>query len=400
VTSHPHSGGGPRFGRLPRSAAPRSGEPGRRPAIPADTVAESLAWDLWNFRALFPGAGAAELLAVKREQDAILAREREALARLWSGDQDLLSPGHTFLEARPALAGGITVSLHTGPYQLLAEPWLAAGHDPLVLLNQRALPRFRGAVEPLSKRLRHPGTLGWAAVGEPGFMRAVVTAVRGGRPVLAYLDGNSGDDGAAGTRERGLRYALPGREILVRTGLARLACRLGCPLHRVALRWDEGRVAWDDAPSLAVGPGDDPDAVTRALFDWAFAVIGLRPAQWQYWAMLRESSACFTAARLEQPPLPPALRGDSRQAFAACCTYAPNTARLVLEHRVEVWGGEVLADLTTDRFFPAAGLSDGDLEILRCGQPTLHELREHHGDAWLRFHGLRLCLLGAARLGV
>jgi hypothetical protein len=98
--------------------------------------------------------------------------------------------------------------------------------------------------------------------------------------------------------------------------------------------------------------------------------------------------------------LPPALRGDSRQAFTACCDHAPRTARLVLEHRIEVWAGEVLADLTTDRFYPAAGLSDDDLEILRGGRPTLQELREHHGEAWLRFHGLRLCLLGAARLGV
>lgn len=400
MTSHPHKGGGPRSGRLPRSAAPRSGEPGRRPALPTARAAESLTWDLWNFRALFPDAGAAELLAVKRDQDAILAREREALARLWSGDQDLLSPGRAFLAARPEMACGITVSLHTGPYQLLAEPWLAAGLDPLILLNQRALPRFRDAVVPLSRRLGHQGCVSWAAVGAPGFMRTVVTAVRDGRPVLAYLDGNSGDDGSAGTRERGLPYALPGREILVRTGLARLACRLGCPLHRTALRWDDGRVVWDGAASLTVGSGDDPDAVARTLFDWAFAVIGMRPAQWQYWAMLRDSSACFTAARLEQPPLPPALRGDSRQAFTACCDYAPRTARLVLEHRVEIWAGEVLADLTTDRFYPAAGLSDDDLEILRGGQPTLHELREHHGEAWLRFHGLRLCLLGAARLGV
>lgn len=388
------------FGRPPRPAAPWSRGPGRRPAAPDEPVpAGSLAWELWNFRALFPGAGAEALLAVKRGQDAILAREREALARLWSGDQDLLSPGRNFLDARPGLAGGLVVSLHTGPYQLLAEPWLHAGHDPLILLNARALPRFRDVVVPLSRHLGHRGSVRWAAVGEPGFMRAVVAAARAGRPVLAYLDGNTGNDGAVGTRETGLRYELPGRDIHVRTGLARLACRLHCPLHRVALRWDEGRVVWTDAPTLQPGPTADPAAVTRALFDWAFGVIREHPEQWQFWTMLRDSSACFRAARLDEPALPPGLRADSRHAFEVCCAHAPLSARLVLEHDVAVWGDDVLADLTSERFYPSAGLRDADLDLLRGRRPTLQEVRDHHGDAWLRFHGLRLCLLGAARLG-
>jgi hypothetical protein len=144
-----------RSGRPPRPAAPGSGGPGRRPAAPAGKAAHAAAWDLWNFRALFPDAGPAELAAVKREQAAILAREREALARLWSGDTDLLSPGRTYLAARPGLVTGITVSLHTGPYQLLAEPWLAAGLQPLILLNGSALPRFREAAFTLQRNLRH-----------------------------------------------------------------------------------------------------------------------------------------------------------------------------------------------------------------------------------------------------
>lgn len=384
-------------GRLPRPAAPWSRGPGRRPIIlPAGGC---LAWELWNFRTLFPEAGGDELLAVKREQDAILAREREALARLWSGDQVLLSPGRDYLAARPEMATGITVSLHTGPYQLLAEPWLDAGLEPLILLNQQALPRFREAVEPLSRRLGHARRVGWAAVGEPGFMRTVLAAARDGRPVLAYLDGNSGQDGAAGTRDRGLRYDLPGRSILVRTGLARLACRLGCQLHRVALRWEGGRVVWDGAPSLVTDPRANPEEVTRELFDWAFGVIHARPAQWQYWAMLRDSSACFTTARLEESGPRSVLRDETRSAFLACCDHAADTVRLVLDHEIEVWSDEVLADLTIDRFYPAAGMAEEDLTILRIGQPTLGELREHHGDSWLRFHGLRLCLLGMARLG-
>lgn len=336
---------------------------------------------------------------MRSEQVRILAREREALARLWSGDQDLLSPGRTYLAERPDLARGITVSLHTGPYQLLPEPWLHAGLSPLVMLNASALPRFRETVLPLQRQLGHREPVRWIAVGEPGFMRAVVGAVRAGRPLLAYLDGNSGDDGPAGTRERGLRYALPGREILVRTGLARLACRLGCPLHRVALRWDAGAVVWDGAESLQPGPVDDPDQVARRLFDWAFDVIRDRPAQWQYWTMLRDSSACFCGTRCDDPDPSPKGRAEAQREFAECCARRDLHVRLVLESEVEVWDGDVLADLTRDRFYPAAGLADADLDVLRTRRPTLQELREHHGEAWLRFHGLRLVLLGLARLG-
>lgn len=385
-------------GRPPRPAAPGSGGPGRRPEAAPGRPARSAGWELWNFRALFPGATAQDLEAVRLRQQRILAREREALARLWSGDKDLLSPGRAYLAARPQLAAGIIVSLHTGPYQLLPEPWLQAGLSPLVLLNAEALPLFRDAAATLQRQLRHREPASWAAVGEPGFMRAVVAAVRERRPVLAYLDGNSGGDGPAGTREHGLRYRLPGRDILVRTGLARLACRLGCALHPVALRWDDGEAAWSGAPSLEAGAGGDPLALTRSLFDWAFDVIRSDPAQWQYWTMLRDSSACFGAARLHDPALPGALRAELCRVFAACRDNAGRDARLVLEREVAVWDGDVLADLTGDRFYPAAGLADADLDLLRAGRTGLRELCAHHGQAWVDFHGLRLVLLGLARL--
>ncbi len=72
---------------------------------------------------------------------------------------------------------------------------------------------------------------------------------------------------------------------------------------------------------------------------------------------------------------------------------------MILESAVEVWPGDVLADLTQDRFFPAQGLTEADLDTLRQGHPTLDSLTETHGLEWVRFHGLRLCLLGLARLG-
>ena len=351
-------------------------------------------------RAIWPDAGREDLLDLKARQDALLAREREALAGLWSGDRVILAPGHRFLAANPDLGTGVTVSLHQGPYQLLAEPYLAAGMSPLIVLDGPALASFRPHAEALATRLGHRGSIQWASLADPGFVRRMVWAVRLGHPVLVYLDGNSGSGGMAGTRDRGMDYRLPGRTIRVRTGLARLVCRLGCPVQRVALAWDQGgSPVWEREPTRCWGNGDDPQAVTAELYDWCFSQVMRRPHQWHYWAMLRQSSACFRTPSLDPRGVPAGLREDFRRAFTTCLERSPETVRLILENEVEVWPGEVLADLSEDRFYPAAGLRDSDLEPLRDGQPTLNQLVRHHGPSWVAFHGLRLCLLGMARLG-
>jgi len=359
-----------------------------------------LAFELWNLRAVLPDAQEEDLLRIKRRQDADLAREREALAGLWSGTGAILAPGHDFFAARPELATGITVSLHLGPYQLLSEPWLHAGLDPVIVLNEQARRSFQPQAENLVRRLGHKGRIEWASLAERGFVRRMVGAVNDGRPVIVYLDGNTGADGDAATRDRGMRYKLPGRSIRVRTGLGRLACRLGCPVHRVALAWDDdGTLLWEGDRSLAWTRKDDPQTVTRFLYDWCFTHIMRRPHQWRYWAMLRSASACFRSAVVDPAGVPTGLREDFQRAFMTCLERSPDTVRLVLDSDVEVWAGDILADLSRDRFYPASGLQDADLDPLRAGEPTLAELADHHGRTWVSFHGLRLCLLGMARLG-
>jgi len=96
--------------------------------------------------------------------------------------------------------------------------------------------------------------------------------------------------------------------------------------------------------------------------------------------------------------VPRELQRDFSRAFEICLDRARDTVRLGLDRAVEVWPGGVLVDLTERRFHDAAGLSDADLQPLREGRPTLAELVDHHGEAWVRCHGLRLCLLGMARL--
>lgn len=383
-----------------RSSGPHRRNPHLDSAVPGGFRLNDATWELWNIRALWPEADLEFLADIKRRQDAILAREREALAGLWAGERACLAPGHSFVAAHPELASGITLSLHIGPYQLLAEPYLAAGLDPVILLNSNALPSFREPVARFLKRLGHRRQVSWIAVGEKSFVRELLQAVREERPVLVYLDGNSGQNGMEETRQRGMAYDLPGREIRVRTGLARLLCRLGCPVHPVVVHWDaDHQLVWRKGCTRSWRRDDDPAAVTRGLFDWAFAEIMKRPEQWHYWAMLRESSTCFGRGVLEQARVPAALQDDFGRSFRICLDRAASTVRLVLEHQAAVWPGEVLADLTDDRFYPAAGLRDADLEVLRQQSPTLARLCQLHGRAWVEFHALRLCLLGLARLG-
>jgi hypothetical protein len=382
--------------RPPRPGSPRGSGPGRR----RTTAAATDRWELWNLRAFWPEAAAGDLAEFRRRRATILAREREALAGLWSGDEAILAPGHRFLAAAPDLTTGLVVSLHQGPYQLLLEVFLAAGVSPLVLASPEARDHNGGRADRLAARLGYTARIRWIDATRRADLRRFLAGVRAAdQPVIAYLDGNLGRDGYAGTRDRGLPYRLPGRAIKVRTGLARIAVRLACPIHPVAVRWDpRGMPAWTRSPSLQPGPSSSVNDLTRSLYDWCFSEVMTRPAQWRLWPMLKESSACFAAAGTSAAA-DLAACADEIRIFRRCLERAAGIVRLSLVRETEVWPGGVLVDLDEDRFFPAAGLGDADLEILRAGCPTLAELRAHHGEAWVAFHGLRLFLLGIARLG-
>ena len=357
-------------------------------------------WELWNLHALWPEATATDLEDFRRRRAAVLAREREALAGLWSGDKGILSPGHAFLSRNPDLCRGLVTTLHQGPYALVLEILLAAGASPLVLVSEAARRINEERTGRLVAHLGYGTAIDWLPVEDRRSLPRLVRGLRDGRPVVAYLDGNLGADGYAGTRDRGLLYQLPGRAIHVLTGLARLATRAGAPIHQVAVHWDEaGLPAWERGATRTPARGDDPGVLTRRLYDWCFGQVLARPEQWSFWGMLREAATCFSRSELADDPLTTGLQQDYIRAFRNCLTRTPGTARLLLEHQVEVWPGDVLADLSCDRFYRAAGLADSDLEPLRTGTPTLAELSEQHGSVWVGFHGLRLCLLGMARLG-
>lgn len=356
-------------------------------------------WDLWILRGFDPAAthhDVQRLLAARRRQN---DWESRLFQRLLAGDTTPLRPGRRLLHERPELASGLILTMHMGPFQFVLEPFLAAGHHLHLLINADAARRLRPVAARLAGALRHRGRLSWHHAEDPHCARALLRARRAGQPILAFADGNQGRDGLAGTRRHGVPYDLPGRQIRVRTGLARFVCRTGCPVHPVSLRWSgDGRtVLWHPQPTQQWGRDDDPVGVTHRIFDWIFNEVRQDPAQWSYWPMLGEAAHCF-APDPHAAPVPQVLQDDYRRAFALALARAADTARVHLEVEAEVWPGDVLADLSHDHFYPAAGLEQADLDLLRDEAPTLSRLRQLKGSDWVAEQALRLCLLGVARL--
>jgi hypothetical protein len=364
------------------------------------TAPDATPWDLWVLRAIDPVATAVDVAALRQARRRQAGWELAAFQRLLGGDLGLARAGRDLLARRPELAGGLIVSLHLGPYQFLLEPFLAAGLTLTVVLNRVAERQLRPRAEEVLRRLGHPGRLRWLSVEDPGAGRALLRCLREGGPALAFVDGNQGRDGLVGTRRHGVPYRLPGREIRVRTGLARLICRTGCPVHPICLRWADdagGSVAWSAQQTQRWSASDDPVAVTHLLFDWATGEIAATPQQWTFWDMLAASASAFAPAA-RRPSVTPGLHADYRRAFRACLERAARTVRLALEVEAEVWPGDVLVDLTNDRFYSGEGLTSNDLRLLAADGRTLADLEAARGRDWVDYHGLRLCLLGLARL--
>jgi lauroyl/myristoyl acyltransferase len=350
---------------------------------------------------VLPEASRADLEQMCERRRRFAGHEEAAMRRLQAGDTALLQSGHRFLADAPELAGGgIVLTMHLGPYQFLPEPFLAAGIRPVVLLDVRAQARLRPPAEQMIDRLRLPAEPEWVVATDPGAVRSLVKAARARRPIIAFLDGNAGAGGYAETRRNGISYRLPGREIRVRTGLARLACRLECAVHPVVVRWTAaGEVSWSRSASLRFARHADPTAVTRELLDWGFGEVITTPEQWFFWEVVKESAACFAPGVRRSGGIPAGLRDDYARAFSICLERAPGNVRIHPVHRAEVWSDAILVDLDADRFYAADGLRARDLSELELERPSLAELVDRHGEPWVRRHALRLCLLGIARLG-
>ncbi len=362
-------------------------------------------WDLWLLRALQPTAEAADL-------DALLAARRRWQARLRDlpagppvVDREPAVCGRSLLAGDSALRSGVVLGVQLGPHPCLLEPFLAAGLPVTVVASGAWAHRWQPVVAAMAGRLGRPNVVDWLIADEPARRRRLREVVRRGGPIVTFADDGGPDatPGTAGglfdTTGRTVIYRLPGREIRVATALARWLCEENLAVHPVAVRWrDDGRSAvLTRQPTQRWSRRHDPGAVTQLLYDWVFHEVAADVSQWSAWSMLA-AGILAAAGGANRRAVTPGLRRDYERAFRQCLDRAAALVEVELETDLEVWPGGVLADLTHDRFYQAAGLVDRDLAPLRDGCPTLAALSARRGCAWVETHIQRLCLLGLARL--
>jgi hypothetical protein len=345
-------------------------------------------WDLWNLRTLFPAWGEAELTEVQRAGAAHDARQQELFADPVAAARRFEPSARQVLADQPALATGLTISLHLGPYSLAPVPWLITGHDVHVLVNRSSLAEIQPIYDELQAVLHLEGQIHWVPIEGGRFALRLLRALRCRESVFAFLDGNDGLEGSEGTLQRGIVHHLPGRAIRVRTGLARLALGLGCPVHSLVTVWDDqGGFAWQAGPSWQWPRGTTPAAATEQLFSWAFALIRRHPAQWRVWSML---TGVYDGFRPVAPPAGPDAADPWQVATAAY-----RHRQLVWRREIALWPGDMLEDVAESCFYTAEGLSAAELDPLqRRATFSPAEAAGWFGQAWVDTHLPRLVALG------
>lgn len=357
-----------------------------------------LRWDLWNLRTLFPGANADDLRslqAASRRYDRI---ERNVFRHPERARAAYAAAAEEFMACHTELHRGLLLSLHLGPYSLAPVPWLLGGFDVQVLVNRRSLAGIKPIHDMIAERLKLPGRVNWVPIEGRSFALKLARTLHRDGLVLAYIDGNDGRGGADGTLSDGTAYDLPGRRIRVRTGLARLAGRLGCPVHAVTVDWD-GKLGltWRRGPTWRPSPKTDPDATTRRFYDWAFAQIRQRPEQWRCWSML---PGVYDGFRPEDDtPRPSAPAPETALAGAPRCP-DPDT-RIHWLKPAELWPGDILEDVRSHCFYDADGLEGRHLSVLAGTDGlTLGKVCECFGRSFVEHHLPRLERLGFIGLDI
>jgi len=345
-------------------------------------------WDLWNLKTLFPRWGSAELDSLLRLGQRFDDRQRQLFADPAAAAKTLCPRAEQVFADHPDLTTGLTLSLHLGPYSLASVPWLVAGHDIHLLINQSSLRGIKPTYDTLCGVLRLPGTVVWEPVDGPGFALRLWRALRRGKPVFAYLDGNDGLGGADQTLNNGVIHHLPGRDIRVRTGLARLALRLGCPVHTLVTVWSEaGGFEWVRGPTWQWAPGTSATRATGDLFGWGFGIIRQHPAQWRAWNMLTAVYDSFRPGAGSAPP----VACDPWSLLQSCQAERP----LRWYRQVVLWPGQMLEDVRESCFYDSGGISVQDLARLQdCEVFTPCQVAAMLGVEWLAEHLVRLVALG------
>ncbi len=191
------------------------------------------------------------------------------------------------LRRRPAVVG----TFHSGSYRLLVHH-LLRHHLPVALLVSRAVRQKQedGYREALAAADLPQGALTIIEAEHPAAGIQLIRALRQGRSVVGYLDGNLG----SGVQPHLLTVPFLATRIRVRVGLAWLAVRAGVPFIGVLCRrTSRGAAAWEARyltdGSISSVPRAMAEDATAQLYSWLADRVAAEPWQWDNWFYVHEN---------------------------------------------------------------------------------------------------------------
>lgn len=207
---------------------------------------------------------------------------REVSCR-WVGDGGAVVAG---LLQRPAIVG----TFHTGSYRLLVHE-LVRRKVPVALLVGRAVRQKQagGYRDALAEAGYPASALSVIEAEHPAAGIQLIRALRRGRSVVGYLDGNLG----SGMQPELLTVPFLAAHMSVRIGLAWLAGRAGVPFIGVLCRRTcHGMVEWQPR-MLIEGAATHPrliaEGATRQLYRGLADMVAAEPWQWDNWLYVHEN---------------------------------------------------------------------------------------------------------------
>lgn len=196
------------------------------------------------------------------------------------------------LRNQPAVIG----TFHVGSYRLINHLLVRRGVR-IALLVSNTVRQRQGADFLSGSRLAgtdNPCTL--ITADHPMAGLHILRAIKNGRTVVGYLDGNRG---AAGRQHM---HVLPFLNVHIhaRIGLAHLARRAGVPFYGVlSKRNADGRIAIWKNRSIYTNRDErariSPEAATEMLYSDLAELLKQKPWQWDQWYYLHE---CFLASMM------------------------------------------------------------------------------------------------------
>lgn len=187
---------------------------------------------------------------------------------------------------------GIVVTYHTGSYRL-AGKWLALHGLPVTLvLASDVLAQQGSTYRQLVAEAVPDGDFDLLDAERPDALLRMRAALRRGRYLLVYVDGNTG---TAPLHNTAVIWFLNGR-LRVRTGVAHLARLMQCPIYPlINRRMPGGHIEFDCLPPLQMLPCSDGVAsragacsAMAGLYGLLAGAIAKSPAQWESWFYLHQ----------------------------------------------------------------------------------------------------------------